>query len=113
VQLDKDKLKGMIEATSAPQAGGEKKPTESPREKAKQKAKTAIEEGKYFRAFEIYNELGMQHEKEDALRLIIQNKTVLSEFQVNKVKFYGRENLSVELMKEFIAIYETKKESAP
>lgn len=113
MQLDKDKLKGMIDATSAPQAGGEKRPAESPRDRAKAKAKTAIEEGKYFRAFEIYNELGMQHEKEDALRRIIQSKMPLTEFQINKVKFYGREAMNVELMKEFIAIYETKKENAP
>jgi len=112
MQLEKDKLKNMIAAASAPQ-GGEKKPSENPREKAKVKAKNAQEEGKYFLAFEIYNELGMQHEKEESLRLIIQNKTPLSEFQVNKVKFYGRENMSVELMREFLAVYEVKKETAP
>lgn len=112
MQVDQDKLKNMIAATSAPQ-GGEKKPVESPREKAKGKAKKAQEEGKYFLAFEIYNELGMQHEKEESLRLIIQNKMPLTEFQINKVKFYGRENLSVELMREFLGAYEIKKEPAP
>ena len=113
MQLEKDKLKNMIAATSAPTQGGEKKPAESPRERAKGKAKKALEDGKYFLAFEIYNELGMQHEKEESLRLIIKNKIPLTEFQVNKVKFYGRENMSVELMREFLGAYEVKKETGP
>lgn len=111
MQLEKDKLKNMIAATAAPPQGAEKKPVENPREKAKVKAKKAQEEGKYFLAFEIFNELGMQHEKEESLRLIIQNKIPLTEFQINKVKFYGRENMSVELMREFLGAYEVKKET--
>ena len=101
--MDKDRLLKQI--NQADSGTGEARDMTDPRERAKMKAEEAMKEGNYFKAFEIYNELGLQHQKEEALRMMIKEKQELSDFKIRKVTFYGRENLDQGLLEQFKKAY--------
>ena len=103
MELDREALLKQIQGAQSGE-GGDKDLTD-PRERAKAKAEQAMKDGNYYLAFEIYNELGLQHQKEEALRKIIQEKPELSEFKINKITFYGRENLDQALLEQFKKAY--------
>lgn len=101
--MDRNSLLKQI--NQAETATGDKRDLTDPRERAKVKAEEAMKEGNYFKAFEIYTELGLQHQKEEALRKMTLEKQELSEFKMNKVVFYGRENCDQGLLEEFKKAY--------
>ena len=101
--MDKDQLLKQIQGAESGK-GGEKDMT-NPRERAKAKAEQAMKDGNYYLAFEIYNELGLQHQKEEAMRKLIQERPELTEFKINKITFYGRENLDPMLLEQFKKAY--------
>lgn len=103
MELDKDRLLKQIQGADDGKAHDVD--VTDPRERAKIKAQKAMEESNYYLAFEIYNELGLQHQKEEALRKLIEEKPELSEFKINKIAFYGRENLDQALLELFKKAY--------